>query len=241
MGDPHRTPREARASRGPRPGPGPRRHVMGSGPALAGQTLLVIGGSSGIGLETARLARREGARVIVVARDAQRVQRAGLEIGGSIAAFDATDFKRLSEFFHDLGTELDHVFLAAPSSRRVPLAPFDVEDARRAVEGHLLLPLQLATDSANTVRPGGTLLLTGCSGGRGSAAGPPFAAAITAALSMLTKSLASELAPIRVNMVAAGFVETPADIAALAIHVMTNTAVTGSTFEIDGARRIVAV
>ena len=214
---------------------------MSQEPELAGQRVVVIGGTSGIGLATARRARAEGAELILAARGLDRLQAVGEELGASIAAFDATDFKRLSEFFHDLGTELDHVFLAAPSSRRVPLAPFDVEDARRAVEGHLLLPLQLATDSANSVRPGGTLLLTGCSGGRGSTAGPPFAAAITAALSMLTKSLASELAPIRVNMVAAGFVETPADIAALAIHVMTNTAVTGSTFEIDGARRIVAV
>ena len=64
---------------------------------LVGQTLLVIGGSSGIGLETARRAHDDGAKVIITARDPERVQRAGLEIEGSIAAFDATDFHRLEQ------------------------------------------------------------------------------------------------------------------------------------------------
>ena len=68
---------------------------MGGESQLAGQTLLVIGGSSGIGLETARRARAEGAEVILTARDPERVHRAGLELGASIAAFDATDFDRL--------------------------------------------------------------------------------------------------------------------------------------------------
>ena len=70
---------------------------MERGRLLAGQTLLVIGGSSGIGLETARRAHEEGAEVIITARDPDRVHRAGLEVEGSIAAFDATDFDRLGE------------------------------------------------------------------------------------------------------------------------------------------------
>jgi NADP-dependent 3-hydroxy acid dehydrogenase YdfG len=66
---------------------------------LLGQTVLVIGGSSGIGLETARLARAKGAEVILTARDPDRLHRIGLELGASIAAFDATDFDRLERFF----------------------------------------------------------------------------------------------------------------------------------------------
>jgi NAD(P)-dependent dehydrogenase (short-subunit alcohol dehydrogenase family) len=65
---------------------------MSSKPELAGQTAVVIGGSSGIGLETARRARAEGASVILTARDPDRLHRVGLELGASIAAFDTTDF-----------------------------------------------------------------------------------------------------------------------------------------------------
>jgi NAD(P)-dependent dehydrogenase (short-subunit alcohol dehydrogenase family) len=242
--------------------------VSGRDLQLAGQTLLVIGGSSGIGLETARLARNEGAKVIITARDPERVQRAGLEIEGSIAAFDATDFHRLGRFFDELLTPIDHVLVTGPGAQDVSLNDFDVDEARRTVEAHLLLPLQVARAAAKAVCPGGTLLFTGCTEGRDAIAGPSFISAITAALSVITKRLAAELAPIRVNVIAAGFVDTPlsaamlgdrlsarrqqletnlpirrviepADIAALAVHLMTNTAVTAATFVIDGGQHLI--
>jgi NAD(P)-dependent dehydrogenase (short-subunit alcohol dehydrogenase family) len=235
---------------------------------LAGQTVLVIGGSSGIGLETARRAHEEGAKVIITARDPERVQRAGLELDGSIAAFDATDFQRLGKFFAALPTPIDHVLVTGPGHHAVPLAEFDLDEARRDLEVHLVLPLQVARQAANRVRPGGTLLFIGCTDGRNAIAGPAFTTAITAALSAMAKSLASELAPIRVNVIAAGFVDTPrstsplgdrpsarreelgatlpirrvvdpTDIAALAVHLMQNTALTGGTFEIDGGQQLV--
>jgi NAD(P)-dependent dehydrogenase (short-subunit alcohol dehydrogenase family) len=234
---------------------------------LAGQTVVVIGGSSGIGLETARLARDEGARVIITARDPDRVHRVGLELGASIAAFDATDFERLGRFFDELPAPIDHVLVTGPGPYYAPLAEFDVERARRDVEAHLLLPLQVARAAVGRVRPGGTLLFMGGTGHR-TAPGLSFISALTAALPAMTKTLALEVAPIRVNLIAAGFVDTPlsatllgdqldtrreqlratlpirrvvgpADIAALAVHLMTNTAVTGSTFDIDGGQQLV--
>ena len=243
----------------------PARHE----PALLGQTVVVIGGSAGIGLETARRAREEGADVILTARDPDRLQRVGLELGAaSIAAFDATDFARLGSFFDELPTPIDHVLLTGPGPYSAPLAEFDVDKARRDVDAHLLLPLQVARDAASKVRPGGTLLFMGGTGGRRTAVGLAFISALTAALPALTKNLALELAPIRVNLIAAGFVDTPlsaallgdqldarreqlrttlpirrvvgpADIAALAVHLMTNTAVTGATFDIDGGQQLV--
>jgi NAD(P)-dependent dehydrogenase (short-subunit alcohol dehydrogenase family) len=242
--------------------------VNGRAPQLGGQTVVVIGGSSGIGLETARRAHEEGARVILTARDPHRVQRAGLEIDGSIAAFDATDFGRLRRFFDELRTPIDHVLVTGPGSHDVALREFDVDDARRDLEAHLLLPLQVAREATDKVRPGGMVLFVGCTDGRRAVAGPAFISAITVALSAMTKSLASELAPIRVNVIAAGFVDTPgsaarlgdrmaarrdqleatlpirrvigpADIAALAVHLMTNTAVTGATLEVDGGQQVV--
>jgi NAD(P)-dependent dehydrogenase (short-subunit alcohol dehydrogenase family) len=235
---------------------------------LAGQTLVVIGGSSGIGLETARRAREEGADVIITARDPDRLRRAGLELGASVAAFDATDFDRLERFFDELPTPIDHVLVTGPGPYYAPLADFDFEKARRDVDAHLLLPLHVARDAASKIRPGGTLLFMGGTGGRRPAPGLSLISALTAALPAMTKNLALELAPVRVNLIAAGFVDTPlsaailgdeldarreelrttlpirrvvgpTDIAALAVHLMTNTAVTGATFDIDGGQQLV--
>ncbi len=241
---------------------------MSSKPELAGQTVVVIGGSSGIGLETARRARDEGAGVIITARNPDRLHRVGLELGASIAAFDATDFDRLGRFFDELPAPINHVLVTGPGPYYAPLAEFDIEEARRDVDAHLLLPLVLARDAASKMLPGGTLLFMGGTGGRRAAPGLSFISALTAALPAMTKNLALELAPIRVNLIAAGFVDTPlsasllgdaldarreqlrttlpiqrvvgpADIAALAVHLMTNTAVTGATFDIDGGQQLV--
>jgi NAD(P)-dependent dehydrogenase (short-subunit alcohol dehydrogenase family) len=242
---------------------------MTSEPQLRNQTVVVIGGSSGIGLETARLTRAEGADVIITARDPERLHRAGLELGASIAAFDATDFERLERFFEELPALIDHVLVTGPGPYYAPLAEIDLDDARRDIEAHLLLPLQVARNAAGKVRAGGTLLFMGGTGGRSTGPGLALIAALTAAQPALTKSLALGLAPIRVNLIAAGFVDTPlsadilgdkldarreqlrttlpigrvvgpADIAALAVHLMANTAVTGATYDIDGGQQLVA-
>ena len=182
---------------------------MSREPQLAGQILVVIGGSSGIGLETARLARANGADIILTARNPDRLHRAGLELGASIAAFDATDFDRLARFFDELPTPIDHVLVTGPGPYYAALADFDFEEARRDVDAHLLLPLHVARDAASKVRPGGTLLFMSGTGGRRTAPGLSFISALTAALPSMTKNLALELAPIRVNLIAAGFVDTP--------------------------------
>ena len=137
---------------------------MSGKPELAGQTVVVIGGTSGIGLETARRAREEGADVILTARDPDRLQRVGRDLGASIAAFDATDFARLARFFDELPKTIDHVLVTGPGPYYAPLAEMDVEKARRDVEAHLLLPLHVARDAAGKVRAGGTLLFMGGTG-----------------------------------------------------------------------------
>jgi NAD(P)-dependent dehydrogenase (short-subunit alcohol dehydrogenase family) len=237
-------------------------------PELLGQTVVVIGGSAGIGLETARRARAEGADLILTARDPDRLHRAGLELGARITAFDATDFERLGRFFDELSGPIDHVLVTGPGPYYAPLAEFDFEAARRDLEAHILLPLQVARNAAHKVRPGGTLLFMGGTGGRSTAPGLALISALTAALPAMTKNLALELAPVRVNVIAAGFVDTPlsasllgdelerrrnqlratlpirrvvgpADIAALAVHIMTNTALTGATYDIDGGQQLV--
>ena len=237
--------------------------------ALDRQTVVVIGGTAGIGLETARLARAEGAEVILTARDADRLRRAGAELGArSVAAFDATDFGRLDRFFGELSAPIDHVLVTGPGPYYAPLSELDLERARRDVEAHLLLPLAVSKAVATKVRPGGTLLFMGGTGGRRTARGFGLIGALTAAGPAMTRNLALELAPVRVNLIAAGFVDTPLsaailgdelearreqlrrslpirrvvgpqDIAVLAVHLMTNEAVTGATFDIDGGQQLV--
>ena len=90
-----------------------------------------------------------------------------------------------------------------------PLAEMDFDEARRDVEGHLWLQLQVARHAAGRVRPGGTLLFIGGTGGRRPAAGS-IISTLTAGLPALVKNLALELAPVRVNLIAAGFVDTAA-------------------------------
>jgi NAD(P)-dependent dehydrogenase (short-subunit alcohol dehydrogenase family) len=238
-------------------------------PQLAGQTVVVIGGSAGIGLETARLARAEGAKLILAARNPERLEVASRELGPlSTAAFDATNFDQLKKFFDGLPTPIDHLLLTGPGPYYAPLAEFDFEKARRDVESHLFLPIQIARLAAKKVRHGGTLLFMSGTGGRRTAKGFALISALTAAMPALTRNLALELAPVRVNLIAAGFVDTPlsasllgdqldarrqqlratlpigrvvgpADVAALAVHLMTNTALTGATYDIDGGQQLV--
>ncbi len=152
-------------------------------PQLIGQTVVVIGGSAGIGLETARRARAEGADVILTGRDHERLEHAATEVGAqSVAAFDATDFEQLGTFFDELAAPIDHVLVTGPGPYYAPLAEFDFDAARRDVEAHLLLPMQVARDATSKVRPGGTLLFMSGTGGRSTAPGFALISALTAAM-----------------------------------------------------------
>jgi NAD(P)-dependent dehydrogenase (short-subunit alcohol dehydrogenase family) len=236
---------------------------------LLGQTVVVIGGSAGIGLETARRARAEGAEVVLTGRDPDRLQRAAREVGAlSSAAFDAADPDRLVRFFQDLPTAIDHVMVTAGRPYYTRLADLDFAQAHREVDEHLWLTLHVAHEAAGKVRPAGTLLFMSGTDARRPGVGGPIVSALTAALPALTANLALELAPVRVNLIAAGFVDTPlsaallgdqleerrdqlratlpigrvvgpADVAALAVHLMSNTALTGATYDIDGGQQLV--
>ena len=239
-------------------------------PELAGQTVVVIGGSSGIGLETARRARAEGAEVILTGRNRERLRQAGLELGAQrVAAFDAGDPAAVAEFFRGLSAPVDHVMVTAGGPHYGPLLEMDAAEVREAISDHVVLALEVARHAAGTVRPGGTLLLIGGTGGRRVRPGLGIVPAATAALPPFTAALALELSPVRVNLIAAGFVDTPlsasllgdqleerreelremlpigrvvgpADVAALAVHIMTNTALTGATYDIDGGQQFVS-
>jgi NAD(P)-dependent dehydrogenase (short-subunit alcohol dehydrogenase family) len=243
---------------------------VGHEPELLGQTVVVIGGSSGIGLETARRARTEGASLILTGRKPEPLKLAAAEVEAlSTAAFDVTDPGAIERFFGNLPATIDHVMVTAGSPHYGRLLDMDIEQARRTLDTHILLMFQVARSAAHKVRPGGTLVFMGGTGGRRPSIGLGMVPAVTAALPALTASLALELAPVRVNLIAAGFVDTPlsasllgddldkrrrqlratlpirrvvtpADVGALAVHIMTNTALTGATYDVDGGQQFVA-
>jgi NAD(P)-dependent dehydrogenase (short-subunit alcohol dehydrogenase family) len=248
------------------PTPHPAQHE----PGLPGQTVIVIGGSAGIGYETAKRARTEGAEVVLTGRSQERLQRAAAELGArSTAAFDATDPDSLDRFFHGLPAPVDHVMVTGGGPYYAPLADLDRARAHRDFDNHLWLAVAVTQHAIGTVRPGGALLFMSGTGGRARGPGLSLIAAATAALPALIANLAVEAAPVRVNLIAAGFVDTPlsasllgdslearrdqlraslpirrvvgpADVAALAVHIMTNTALTGATYDIDGGQQLVA-
>jgi NAD(P)-dependent dehydrogenase (short-subunit alcohol dehydrogenase family) len=238
-------------------------------PELAGQTVVLIGGSAGIGLETARRARAEGAEVILVGRDPERLERAAADVGArSTAAFDANDPAAVARFFNALPDPIDHVLITAGGPSYAPLLEMSADQVRDALSGHVVTALEVARYAAPRMRPGSTLLLMGGTGGRHISRALGIASAATAVLPPFTAALALALAPVRVNLIAAGFVDTPlsasllgeglearrdqlratlpigrvvgpADVAALAVHIMANTALTGATYDIDGGQQFV--
>ncbi len=240
---------------------------MSTEPELAGQTVVLIGGSSGIGLETARRARAEGADVILAARNPDRLKHAADEVGAArTAAFDATDPAALAGFFADLPAPIDHVLVTGGGPTYKPLLEMDAAQVRDALSDHVALDLEVARNAAPRMRPGGTLLFMGGTGGRHIGRGAGIFPAATAALQAFVASLALEIAPVRASLIAAGFVDTPlsarllgdqlearrdelrrtlpigrvvepADVAALAVHIMANTALTGATYDIDGGEQ----
>ena len=246
---------------------------VGHEPQLLGQTVVVIGGSAGIGLATARRARGEGADVILTGRDPERLEQAARDVEAQrSASFDADDPAAVKRFFDDLSAPIDHVLIAAYTRRSTygPMLDSPSEEVGQGLGRRVTQVLEIARHAAPRMRPGGTLLLTG-----GSVKKIDREVGITpaafAVLPPFTAALALELAPVRVNLIQAGYVDTalaasyfaddravearreelratlpirrvvgPADVAALAVHLMTNTAITGAAYDIDGGQSLVA-
>jgi NAD(P)-dependent dehydrogenase (short-subunit alcohol dehydrogenase family) len=235
---------------------------------LDGQTVLVIGGSAGIGLATARRALAEGARVIVTARNAQRLAEAATVGALKTAAFDASDPDELKRFFEELEGPVDHVMVTAGAPVYGPVLQMSHTEALEAISAHALLAVDVARYARDRIRPGGTILLMGGTGARSVSSGAGILTVIAATIQSLTGVLAVEMAPVRVNLIAAGFVDTPLsaallgtglearrqqlqarlpigrvvtaeDVAALAVHVMSNTAITGAIYDLDGGQQLV--
>lgn len=173
---------------------------------LAGKKVVVIGGSSGIGLATTELAKKEGAEIIIASRSAAKLDPVAERLKVTAIPTDVTSDQSVAELFRRTGP-VDHVVLTAAQLRTGPFKTVPMEDVRGTMEGKFWGAWRVAREAE--IRPGGSLtLVTGFLSVRPR----PNSAIISAAngaLESLARALALELAPVRVNAVSPGVIDTP--------------------------------
>jgi len=172
--------------------------------------VVIIGGSSGIGLAVAEDAVSQGASVVIVSSKAERVQEAVQAIGGDIRgeAVDVSDEEAVESFFTKIGV-FDHlVFTAGDSLQLHKVTDMDLKQARGAFELRYWSALATVKYGSPQIRKGGSIVLTTGVAGRRPHSGWAIAASVCGTIEALTRALAVELAPIRVNAVSPGVVRT---------------------------------
>jgi NAD(P)-dependent dehydrogenase (short-subunit alcohol dehydrogenase family) len=172
--------------------------------------VIIIGGSSGIGLAVAEEAAAQGANVVIVSSNAERVQEAVKSIGGNVRgeAVDVSDEKAVERFFTNIGA-FDHlVFTAGDNLQLHELADTDLKQARCAFELRYWSALATVKYGSPRIRKGGSIVLTTGVAGQRPHSGWVIAASVCGTIEALTRALAIELAPIRVNAVSPGVVRT---------------------------------
>lgn len=232
-----------------------------SATTLSDRTVAVFGGSSGIGLAAAQAARALGARITIASRTEARLREAARRIGqAETAAIDIRDPEAVKRFF-DARDPFDHVVVSAAELAVGPLRKRSLADERAAMDSKFWGAVNVA--HAARIRPGGSLtLVSGMIGTRPTGAATMLSA-INAAVDALAKALATEMAPVRVNCVSPGRIETPwwdflppadrqalfdrtasglplkrigrpEEVAAQIVHIMQNEFMTGSVVLVDG-------
>ena len=183
---------------------------MRRGSGLQDKRVIILGGSSGIGLAVAEQASSEGAKVVVVSSNPERVQKAVQSIGGEVdgQTVDLSEEESLAALFTKLGP-FDHlIFTAGDSLRLHELAATDLKHARRAFELRYWSALAAVKYGSPHIRKGGSVVLTTGIAGRRPHKGWAVAASVCGTIEALTRALAIELARIRVNAVSPGLVRT---------------------------------
>lgn len=232
------------------------------GTSLQGRTVLVIGRGSGIARAVTLLARREGARVVVAGRDKNKLAEAYDDPGVIAETVDVTDDSSISALADRL-TTIDHLVTTASARARGMLHDLERDDLRRSFDTKVIGPTMLAKYFAPHIAPGGSIVLFSGVNAFKVSAGYLGVAITNGAVDFLTRSLALELGPIRVNSISPGVIDTgiwdalgeegkrhyfehveaanPArrigtvdDVADAVLFAMTNTFVTGMTLRVDG-------
>jgi len=185
--------------------------VVPSPSSLHNQRVVLLGGTSGIGLAAARAASVAGASVIIASSSRQRVADALAELGGRAEgqAVDVENEAAVRAFFEQVGF-FDHLVYSAGDSLQLgALADTSIDAIRKAFEVRVFGAMAVVKHAAPHLRPGGSVVLTSGVASLRPLPGWTTAAAICGAMDAVARALAVELAPIRVNMVSPGFVRTP--------------------------------
>jgi NAD(P)-dependent dehydrogenase (short-subunit alcohol dehydrogenase family) len=178
--------------------------------ALADKRVVIVGGSSGIGFAVAQHSIEQGAQVVIASSNTARVKQAadGLGPKAEDLVLDVSSEEAIKQFFAKLG-EFDHlVFTAGDSLQLTELATMDLDKARGAFELRYWGALTAAKYGSPHIRHGGSIVLTTGIAGDRPRKGWVLGASVCGAMSALTRALAMELAPIRVNAVSPGTVRT---------------------------------
>ena len=235
--------------------------------ALTGRGVVVFGGSSGIGFAAAKAAQAEGASVTIIGRDVERLRAASATIAGSDwRSTDVTDADGVARAVAHLGA-VDHVFLSVGQGGASDVLTSTAEDLRRPFEERVFGTFNVVRAVAPKMREGSITLMSGMYASRIRSHASPQTAALCAVES-LARTLALDLAPVRVNAVAPGWIDTPRlersfgadkagrvnaiarelpgkrvgntdEVAAAVILLMTNRYINGEVLHIDGGGRFV--
>lgn len=233
---------------------------------LDGDKVFVIGGSSGIGLEIARLANSVGARVTIASRSQEKLDAARTELGTGVEAvqIDVLHDSSVNAAFEKIGL-VDHVVFTPPGGTVGKIREINTDAALRGLDAKIMAAVRTAK-YAKIANTGSLTFITG-QFARRPLPGMIMGAVVNGAIDVLGKGLAVELAPLRVNMISPGVIDTPLharlpdemrtnmfknaaarlpvgrigrpeDIAKMAIQIMTNGFLTGSIIEVDGGANV---
>lgn len=235
---------------------------------LVGKHVVVMGGSQGIGFETARLATQAGATITIMGRSPERLEAARDRLGDvDTVTVDITDEAAVHHAFAPL-ERVDHVYIAAGSFVGGKVLDGSVEQFRPALESRVWGSVYVIQAAASKIPPGGSITLTGGLSSDRPVVGAWATSVATAAAEQMARALALELSPIRVNAIAPGWTDTPMwdailgdakhgafedvatkiptgrlasaeEVASSVIFLMSNAAITGEVIHIDGGHRYV--
>lgn len=177
---------------------------------LDGKRIVILGGSSGIGLATAKAAQAEGARIVITGRSADRLKRARAELGGDAqeVRLDVVDERGTRRFFSEI-EPFDHLFMTAGTLVSDPQLTSEVVALRPAMDTRFLGALYAVKYGASKIASDGSITFMSGTSGRKPLPGISIASASCGAIEAFARALAVDLAPIRVNAITPGLVDTP--------------------------------